>query len=52
MKHAIIGNSMSVSDSVKRAMEHLKDRPLPQPKGDNRRNTHFGKQKLPEKSES
>jgi hypothetical protein len=49
MKHAVIGNSMSVTDSVKRAMEHLKDRPMPQPKAENRRNTQFGKQRPPEK---
>ena len=38
MKHAVVGNSMSVTDSVKRAMEHLKDRPMPNPKADHRQN--------------
>jgi hypothetical protein len=38
MKHNPIGVSPTKTDTVARAMDILKDRPMPQPKADQRRN--------------
>ena len=38
MKHNPVGVSPTKTDTVARAMDILKDRPMPQPKADQRRN--------------
>ena len=51
MKHPPLGNSPRKTDTVARAMEFLKDRPMPEPKADTRQN--FGpKEKRTYKSSS
>jgi hypothetical protein len=38
MKHSPLGNSQHKDDTVARAMDILKDRPMPQPKAAQRQN--------------
>ena len=54
MTHSQIGVALPVTDTVKRAMEFLKDRPLPNAKADPRQNFRRGRPagKLAERSSS
>jgi hypothetical protein len=50
MKHSPVGSSPTKTDTVAKAMDILKDRPLPNPKGDQRQNYGRGSNKPPPKS--
>ena len=43
MTHSQIGTAQPVTDSVKRAMEFLRDRPMPKPKAETRHNFERGR---------
>jgi hypothetical protein len=49
MKHNPVGVSPTKTDTVAKAMDILKDRPLPQPKADQRRNFNRNSPKPPPK---